>query len=71
MVAFHLEYAIDDGYVTPGSLGNALSDVYALSIVPRVLVPVGHELLRDAEGEVRIVETNVDKALDHGVSFLS
>ena len=71
MVAFHLEHAIDDGDMAPGALGNVLPDVEVLSIIPGVLVPVGHELPRNAEGEVRIVETNVDKALEHGVSFLS
>ena len=71
LAAFHLEHAIDDGDVTPGILGNTLPDVEVVSVVPSVLVPVGHELLRDAEGEVRIVETNVDKGLEQGVSFLS
>ena len=69
--AFHLEHAIDDGDATPGVLGNVLPDVEVVSIVPSVLIPVGHELLRNAEGEVRIVESNVDKGLEHGVSFLS
>lgn len=71
LAALHLEHAVDDGDATPGSLGNALPDVKVVSVVPGVLVPVGHELPRDAEGEVRIVELNVDKGLEHGVSFLS
>lgn len=69
--AFHLEHAVDDGDATLGVLGNPLPDVEVVSVVPSVLVPVGHELLRNAEGEVRIVETNVDKGLEHGVFFLS
>ena len=70
-VTFHLEHAIDDSDMAPGALGNVLPDVEALSIVHGVLVPVGHELSRNAEGEVRIVELNVEKSLEHGVSFLS
>ena len=62
---------IDNGDVTPGDLGNTSPDVEVVSVVPGVLVPVGHKLLRNAEGEVRTVETNVDKVLEHGVSFLS
>ena len=58
MVAFLLEHAIDDGDVTPGSLGNALPDVEVVSVVPSVLVPVGHKLLWDAEGEVRFLFSN-------------
>ena len=71
LAAFYLEYAIDDGNATPGSLGNAPPNVGVVSVVPSVLVLVGHELPRNAESEIRIVKTDVDKALEHGVSFLS
>ena len=70
LVAFFLEHVIDENDAESGLLRNVLLDVDNISIIPGVLVPVGHERLRNAQREVRFVETNVDKILRHGISFL-
>lgn len=70
LVTFFLEHAVYELDTTPGTRGNVLFDEDTLSIVHGVLVPVVCELLRNAQSEVRVVETNTDKVLGHGVSFL-
>ena len=70
LFAFSVEQAIYDIDMAPGLLRKICFDVDCLSIIPGVLVPVGHELLRNAQSEVGIVEANLDKVLEHGC-FLS
>lgn len=68
LFAFSVKQTINDIDVAPGLLRNVRLDVDCLSIVPGVLVPVGHKLLWNAQREVRIVEANLDKVLEHGCS---